>query len=280
MKQLAAAVGIASLLTGTALAQSPAPVASGQTPAPAVAGPAPAPAAAAPAPAGGSDADDLSLQATDPTASLMAFNLINDFKRSYYGSDATGFEFRFQPVIPFKAFGAANILRVVVPYQGSGPGDEGLKSVSIFDLVVLPQKWGRLGVGPVMNVQESARDSEGKFAIGPAVGAVVPLSKKFSVGAFTQNLFGTGVAITQLQPIIAYQLGNGWALSAGDLQFAYDWNRDEWVSIPLGFQFGVVRVVGKQPFRFSINPQWNLKDITGADKMKVAFTVTLLAPAK
>ena len=49
-------------------------------------------------------------------------------------------------------------------------------------------------------------------------------SKKFSVGAFTQNLFGTGVAITQLQPVISYQLGHGWALSAGDLQFTYDWD--------------------------------------------------------
>lgn len=232
----------------------------------------------APAAKGG-DAD-LSSQATDPTASLMAFNLINDLKRSYYGSDATGFEFRFQPVIPFRAFGAANILRVVVPYQGTGPGDEGLKSVSIFNLVVLPQKWGRFAVGPVMNLSESASDSEGKFAIGPAVGVVVPLSKTFSAGAFSQNLFGTGVAITQLQPVISYQLGHGWALSAGDLQFTYDWVRDEWVSIPLGFQLGVVRLVGKQPFRFALNPQWNLKDITGADKVKVVFTVTLLAPAK
>jgi len=276
---IAHALALVALMSTSALAQSPAPGGSSQPPAPAVAGQAPAPAAQAPAAKGGG-ADELSRQATDPTASLMAFNLINDFKRSYYGSDATGFEFRFQPVIPFKAFGAANILRVVVPYQGSGPGDEGLKSVSIFDLVVLPQKWGRLGVGPVMNVQESASDSEGKFAIGPAVGAVVPMSKKFSVGAFTQNLFGTGVAITQLQPIVAYQLGHGWALSAGDLQFAYDWNREEWVSIPLGFQIGVVRAIARQPFRFGLNPQWNLKDITGADKVKVTFTVTLLAPAK
>ena len=120
------------------------------------------------APAG--DADELSRQATDPTASLMAFNFINDFRTSFTDSDDTGFEFRFQPVVPFRAFKTSNILRVVVPYQGSGPGNEGLKDVSIFDLVVLPQKWGRLGIGPVMSLKQSAGDAPSKFAIGPAVG--------------------------------------------------------------------------------------------------------------
>ena len=167
-----------------------------------------------------------------------------------------------------------------MPYQVSGPGDDGLKSVTIFDLVVLPQKWGRLGIGPVMSLAESASNAESKFSIGPAVGAVVPMSKKLNVGGFTQNLFASGVAITQLQPIVAYQLGSGWALSAGDLQFVYDWNLDEWVSLPIGFQIGKVLKVAGQPMRLSLNPQWNLKDIEGANKAKIVFTATLLAPAK
>jgi hypothetical protein len=272
---------MACLLAGTALAQSPpARGGAGSLPAPAVAGPSQAPAAAAQAPAAGSDADELSRQATDPTASLMAFNLIGEWTTSYHGLDDHGFTFKFQPVVPFRAWKVSNILRLVVPYQVDGPGDDGLKSVSIFDLVVLPQKWGRLGIGPVMSLSESASDAESKFAIGPAVGAVVPLSKKLSVGGFTQNLFATGVAITQLQPIVAYQLSHGWALSAGDLQFVYDWNRDEWVSLPIGFQIGKVLKVAGQPMRLSVNPQWNLKDITGAGKAKIVFTATVLAPAK
>jgi hypothetical protein len=280
LKQLAAVAGIVCLLTGTALAQNPPAAGAGTAPAPAVAGQAPVPAAVAQAPAAGSDDNELSRQATDPTASLMAFNFINDFRTSFYGMDDDGFEFRFQPVVPFRAWKVSNILRLVVPYQVSGPGDEGLKSVTIFDLVVLPQTWGRLGIGPVMSLSESASDAESKFAIGPALGATLPISKKLNVGAFTQNLFATGVAITQLQPIIAYQLGNGWALSAGDLQFVYDWNRDEWVSLPIGFQIGKVLKVAGQPMRLSVNPQWNLKDITGANKAKIVFTATVLAPAR
>ena len=280
MKQIAVAAGIACLLSGAALAQSSAPAGYSQRPAPTAASQAPAPAATPQAPAGGSDADELSRQATDPTASLMSFNFINDFRTSFYGVDDDGFEFRFQPVVPFRAWKTSNILRLVVPYQTDGPGNEGLKSVSIFDLVVLPQKWGRFGIGPVMNLAESESAAESKFSIGPALGAVVPISKKLNVGGFTQNLFASGVAITQLQPIVAYQLGSGWALSAGDLQFVYDWHLGEWVSLPLGFQIGKVLKVAGQAMRVSLNPQWNLKDIDGANKAKVVFTVTLLAPGK
>ena len=280
LRRSAAAAGIACLLSGTALAQSSAPGADSQPPAPTAAGQVPAPAAAAQPPAAAGDADELSRQATDPTASLMSFNFINDVRTSFYGVDDDGFEFRFQPVVPFRAWKTSNILRLVVPYQTDGPGNEGLKSVSIFDLVVLPQKWGRFGIGPVMNLAESESAAESKFSIGPALGAVVPISKKLNVGGFTQNLFASGVAITQLQPIVAYQLGSGWALSAGDLQFVYDWELDEWVSLPLGFQIGKVQRVAGQAMRLSLNPQWNLKDIDGANKAKVVFTVTLLAPAK
>ena len=115
--------------------------------------------------------------------------------------------------------------------------------------------------------------------MGPAIGVVKPLSKRLLVGAFSQNLFAAHVGISQIQPVITYQLGHGWALSAGDAQFTYDWERDEWTNVPLGFQIGVVRIVAKQPFRFYVNPQWNFKDITGAVKSKVVFGVTLLAPA-
>ncbi len=237
-----------------------------------------APGAPAQTPAGG--ADELSQQATDPTASLMAFNFINDVRTSFTDADGKGFEFRFQPVVPFRAFKTANILRVVIPHQAHGPGGEGLKDVSMFDIFVFPQTWGRLGVGPVASLKQSAGDAPSKFAIGPAVGGTGALTKKLNIGLFSQNLFASEVAVTQLQPIVAYQLGHGWALSAGDLQYTYDWKGGGWVSIPFGFQVGVVRALGGQPFRFSVNPQWDVADLPGVISSKVVFTVTMLAPAK
>jgi hypothetical protein len=233
--------------------------------------------AQAPAPP---SAQDLSEQATDPTAPLMTFNLINTWIASYHGVDGGGYEVKIQPVVPFKAWGTSNILRIAVPYQVSGPGDEGLKSITLFDLVVIPQSWGRLAVGGDLQLSPGGSGETGSIALGPAIGAIVPLSRQLNVGAFNQNLFGDGIAITQLQPIIAYQLGHGWALSAGDLQLTYDWNAGRFLSLPVGAQIGVVAPVAGQPFRFSLNPQYNFADATGAERFKLVFTVALLAPLR
>jgi len=87
-----------------------------------------------------------------------------------------------------------------------------------------------------------------------------------------------GATVSQLQPIVAYQLGDGWALSAGDLQFIYDWEAGQWVNLPIGAQIGKVLAVLGQPMRLSLNPQWNLRDIEGAVETKIVFTATILAP--
>jgi hypothetical protein len=235
---------------------------------------------AAPPQSAGGGTTDLSSQATDPTAFLLTFNFIGDTRTSFHGLDDNGFEFEFQSIVPYRIWGTSNILRTIVPYQAAGPGNEGLKSVALADLVVRPAKWGRWGVGPVISLEQSDSGAASKFLFGPAVGAVVPLSKKLLVGVFNQNLFATAVGITQIQPIIAYQLGQGWALSAGDLQITYDWEQGQWVQLPVGFQIGVVRPIAGQPFRFSVNPQWNLKNITGAVESRVIFTVALLVPGR
>jgi hypothetical protein len=223
-------------------------------------------------------APDLSSQATDPTAFLLTFNFVGDVRTSFHDVDDKGADLEFQSIVPHRAWGASQILRTIVPYQATGPGNEGLKSVAIANLVVLSQRWGRLGVGPVISLEQSDSQKASKFLVGPAVGAVVPLSKRLLVGVLNQNLFATGAAITQIQPIVAFQLGQGWALSAGDLQITYDWEQGQWVQLPIGFQLGVVRRIGGQPMRFSVNPQWNLKNITGAVESSVIFTVALLMP--
>jgi hypothetical protein len=101
-----------------------------------------------------------------------------------------------------------------------------------------------------------------------------------NVGLFNQNLFGDGVSISQLQPIFAWQLGSGWSLSLGDLQFPYDWDRGEFLSLPIGVQLGKVLPIAGQPMRFSINPQYDFKDTPGAGRFSALFTVQLILPDK
>ena len=240
--------------------------------------------ATAPAEPVESQQDGLARRATDPTASPPTFSFINDVTTSYRDLedgtpiDDTGYQLRFQPVIPFKAWGAANILRMTVPYQISGPGPEGLGDVTVFDLVVLPQSWGRLGIGVVGSFAAATSDVSAHASAGPAIGFVAPVSKKLNLGLFNQNLFGNDVAISQIQPIAAYQLGSGWSLSLGDLQWPYDWDRGEFVSMPIGIQLGKVLPVAGQPMRFSVNPQYDFEDLPGASRSKVLVTIQLLFP--
>jgi hypothetical protein len=242
--------------------------------------------ATAPPASAESERDELSRRATYPTASPLDFGLINDGTPSYRDLedgtpiDETGYQLKFQPVIPFKAWGVANILRMTVPYEISGPGPEGLKDLTIFDMVILPQSWGRLGVGVVGSFAAATSDVSAHATGGPAIGLVAQMSKRLNLGLFNQNLFGNDVAISQIQPIAAYQLGGGWSLSLGDLQWPYDWNRDEFVSMPIGLQLGKVLPVAGQPMRFAVNPQYDLKDLPGSSRFKVLFTITLLLPEK
>ena len=152
--------------------------------------------------------------------------------------------------------------------------------MTIFDLVILPQSWGRLGVGVVGSFAAATSDVSAHASGGPAIGFVAGVSKKLNLGLFNQNLFGNDVAISQIQPIAAYQLGSGWSLSLGDLQWPYDWERGEFLSMPIGVQLGKVLPVAKQPMRFAVNPQYDLKDLPGGSRFKVLFTVTLLLPEK
>jgi hypothetical protein len=224
-------------------------------------------------------AEELSVQATDPTASLFQLNLIGDITPGYNGADESGFALRFQPVIPFQAWGWNNIMRIQAPYQTSGVGPEGLNQVTIFDLVLAEESWGRWGVGPVVQLSEGASDRDAQFGIGPAIGAVYGVNPDLAVGLFNQNLFGDDLATSAFQPVVAYQLGNGWALAAGDLQFIFDWHDGRWIQAPLGFQLGVVRPILGQPMRFFVNPQWNLANREGTFDSKILIGFTLIAPS-
>ena len=213
----------------------------------------------------------------------MSLGLIGTYTGSYRG-DAPGFddhttELKFQPVIPFKAWGVDNILRISMPYTLDGRGHTGPGDTTIFDLVVIHEDWGRWGIGPVMTFAGDDTASD-QFVIGPAIGGVYAVSKTLKAGLFNQNVFGDDTSISQVQPIVAYQLGGGWSLSAGDLQFVYDWEGGRWLSAPIGFQPGKVMPLGGQPLRFAINPQYNLLHDDGLSEWQVAASITLLAPSR
>jgi hypothetical protein len=220
-------------------------------------------------------AADLAKTASDPTAALTSINLKYSVTGLQdYGQDIHAVQ--FQPAIPFKAFGVSNILRSTVTFETDGPSGARLADVTIFDLAVFDKSWGRWGVGPVMQLRGGK--NPGPFAIGPAVGFVSGKGR-WTYGLFNQNLFGGGTSISSIQPVIAYQLGDGWALSSGDAQITMDWDRNRLVNLPVGVQLSKVTKIGGQAVKFSINPEYNLLKVSGAPDFSIRAGFSVLVPA-
>ena len=227
-------------------------------------------------------ANELSSKATDPTASLMSFSLLGTYTGGFYGdgrgqpNEASSLSLR--SAIPFEFLDHPNLFRLTVPYALSGRGDEGFGAISVFDLFMFSASWGRWGIGPLMNF-DTTGDLPDAFIVGPAIGGVWKVNKKLNLGLFSQNQFGSNTTLSQLQPVIAYQLGHGWSISAGDLQFIYDWKASQWLSVPVGFQIGKVTKFGDLPVRLAVNPQYNLIDRAGLNEWSISFSFSALLPS-
>ena len=96
-----------------------------------------------------------------------------------------------------------------------------------------------------------------------------PGSRRSSTWASsTRTSSGTTSRSPRSSRSLAYQLGSGWSLSLGDLQWPYDWDRGEFLSMPIGVQLGKVLPVAKQPMRFAVNPQYDIKDLPGGQPLQ------------
>jgi hypothetical protein len=72
------------------------------------------------------------------------------------------------------------------------------------------------------------------------------------------------IATTQIQPIPAYTVNKKISVAFGDQQFTYDWKKDRFILAPVGFQLNYIALLGKQPVRFLVGPQYNFKNEFGA----------------
>lgn len=223
------------------------------------------------------ETEELARKAADPTASLMSLNLRYTRIPSFRGLDGSAGSSQFQAAIPFKAWSTSNILRATVNYTNSGPAPDGLADVTIFNLLVFDKPWGRWGAGPVAQLLPDRGGNSDTFSIGPAVGFVASTGR-WTYGLFNQNLFGDDSAISSLQPVLAYQLGDGWALAAGDAQWTLDWDRNEFINLPIGAQLSKVTRIGGQSIKWSINPEYNLRDLDGVPEWSLRFGLSLLVP--
>jgi hypothetical protein len=91
---------------------------------------------------------ELAAKATDPTASLMSFQLNDWYTARFHGVDDSANQVVLRAAIPFTLAGMNHILRITQGYATSTPSDAtGLVDTGIFDLITFNLDWGRWGAG-------------------------------------------------------------------------------------------------------------------------------------
>jgi len=230
--------------------------------------------------------ENLSQAANDPTAPLMAFQLQDSYAPSVYGTDGSQNFIQFRAAIPFELGGLQNIFRVTLPYFTQTPsGNTGLSDMVLFDLVTFDRDWGRFGVGAVALLPTGAEGlSAEKWGIGPAAGFTAK-SGKLLWGAFNQNIFSVAgddsmpdVNLSILQPIASLGLGNGWSTGLSEMSATYDWDKNDWVSLPLGVKLAKLQRFGTTPVQFTAQVEHNFADDYAVPENLYSFTIKVLMP--
>lgn len=228
----------------------------------------------------------LSQAANDPTAPLMAFQLQESYAPSVSGVDGTQNFLQFRAAIPFELGGVQNIFRITLPYFTETPsGDSGLSDTVLFNLVTFDRNWGRFGVGAVALLPTGAEGlSAEKWGIGPAAGFTAK-SGKLLWGAFNQNIFSFAgddsmpdVNLSILQPIASFDLGNGWSTGLSEMSATYDWEENDWVSLPLGIKLTKLLRLGSTPVQFTAQVEHNFAEDYAVPENLFSFTIKVLLP--
>ena len=229
---------------------------------------------------------NLSQAANDPTAPLMAFQLQDSYAPSVYGVDGTQNFLQFRAAIPFELGGVQNIFRITLPYFTETPsGDSGLSDTVLFNLVTFDRDWGRFGLGAVALLPTGAEGlSAEKWGIGPAAGFTAK-SGKLLWGAFNQNIFSVAgddempdVNLSILQPIASLGLGNGWSTGLSEMSATYDWDQNDWISLPLGVKLAKLHRFGTTPVQFTAQIEHNFADDYAVPETLYSFTIKVLMP--
>lgn len=237
----------------------------------------------------GNSHDELAAKATDPTASLMSFQLSDWYTPRYHDADGSSNQVVLRAALPFSLAGTNNIFRLTQAYNTSSPADKrGSGDTQMFNLTVFGADWGRWGLGLAGSAPTGADGfSAEKWTLGPALGFVNASTKGINWGLFTQTFFSVGgdkalpdVGIINLQPIFGYQLGQGRSLSLGNSAFIYNTKLSRWDSLQLGLNYGQVLKAWGHMWRPNAEIDYDFQNRSGNAQLTLRVGVSLLLPTK
>ncbi len=238
--------------------------------------------------------NELSQKANDPTASLMAVQIADWYTSSFYNGlgGETDNTVVLRAAYPYKWGEYNHIARITQPIITDTPsGETGMADTTLFDMTIFGTSWGRYGLGIVGSIP-LAKNNE-QWTIGPAFGFVNSTTKGLNLGIFNQNFFRIAgddgrpyTKISSFQPIINYSMGEGWNIGTGEIQYLYDLDSSQWVSLPIAFQVGKLVKFGKLPVIFSAQYEHDFADEVDAgngffaptSKNTLRFTAKFLFP--
>ena len=127
------------------------------------------------------------------------------------------------------------------------PGGTSASGNAEFITLFIPWTWatGKVGIGPAINLpadEEQFGTDVWRFGFS-GVALENSLEGRLMWGVLVRQVWGktdpnsnsTIASPFALQPIVVYQLNDGWYISNGESPIAYNWQKNEWL-VPLGFR--------------------------------------------
>ena len=243
----------------------------------------------------GHSGGELAKQTQNPVADLISVPFQNN---ALFGSDGNvTYNLNIQPVIPMNINEDWNwIHRMIIPINyvpssGSGISSAGGMGDIQYQGYLTPAKADKLvlGFGPVLQFPSATDDLLGteKWAMGPG-GLILYMDGPWVVGCLINNIWSVAgnddrkdVNLMTIQPIINYNLDDGWYLCAVPIITA-DWeadSSDRW-TVPVGGGIGKIVKIGKLPVNIRFQGFYNILTPTNGPDWTLQLQIQFLFPKK
>ena len=237
------------------------------------------------------DAGDLARKAQNPIGAYWNIPFESNFNFGAGAHNDLQYVMNFQPVIPVKLTDDWTLInRAVMPVMSQPAmvaGDHrefGLGDTTL-SLFLSPKSVPFiLGVGPVLLLptRTDKRLGDGRFGMGPAMVALT-MQGPWVVGGLVQHIWDVGgssradVSQLLLQPIINYNLDDGWYLTSNTVYTAdFEASSGEKWTAPLGGGFGKVHHFGNQPVNLRLQAFYNAHHPDNAGNWTLQFRFQLM----
>jgi hypothetical protein len=248
--------------------------------------------------------EPLSEQVTDPLAYLTQVQIKDIYAPSRYGTNAQPNTVQIRPIFsiqPFWFIPFSQILRPTIRIDTTPDGKgasttTAYNDMQLLDLFVMPWpnssetdfRWG-LGTYFVFPTSGNGLLGQGAWQMGPAAGFsyrgipglnLAGLMQQATSFAYTSSQSKPVTSIT-FQPIITYQLGNGWSARSNDATWTFNMRHNTPTTIPLSAGLGKTwEPIGHYALDTSVSGQWTVyrQFSDRSDQFAMNFTVSLLIP--